>query len=320
MTKKVRIFQPDWSGKVRIFECRICVGTLQDAYSQIRRHPLDYHTGASTTTQVHQAFMNSCNSTATSPDNLTILHLRHLGPLGLHYLCRLNLSYRHAEIPAFWKQAIIIPLLKPGKPKNQGVSYHPISLLCPPSKVLERLIYTKSSPHINLADSQHGFRPGRSTTTALLPLVHQIAVGLNQHYPIHRTVSMALDFSKAFDNTTLLSDISGTTMDHSAIRWLTMYLRGRTTICQYNKTTSKSNSINTGAPQGSVLSLSFSTSMCHSSPTPLTTSPLHMQTTSLFLLGTSPPLELWRPWPSEQLGWSSGRLPGTCRSQLRNPL
>ena len=222
------------------------------------QHPLDRNTDTFTTTQVREAIRNSGSSTATSPDGLTILHLRHLGPLGLQYLCRLyNLSLQNAEIPAIWKHAIIIPLLKPGKPKDQGTSYRPISLLCPASKVLEKLIHTIILPHIKLSDSQHGFRAGHSTTSALLPLVHQIATGFNQHYPIHRTVSMAVDFSKAFDtvdHTQLLSDIHNSTIPHNVIRWLTTYLRGRSATCKYNNKTSKSYLLHTGVPQGSVLS------------------------------------------------------------------
>ena len=104
---------------------------------------------------------------------------------------------------------------------------------------------------VRLQDASH------STVTALLPLVHQIATGLNQNYPIHRTVSMAVDFSKAFDtvnHTILLSDINNTNMEHNTVRWLTTYLRGRTAICRYNNTSSKSYVIHTGVPQGSVLS------------------------------------------------------------------
>ena len=154
-------------------------------------------------------------------------------------------------------QAILSPLPKPSKPKKQGTSYRPVSLLCPASKVLEKLLYTKILPHINLSKIQHGFRPGHSTVTALLPLVHQVAAGLNQNYPIHRTVSMAVDFSKAFDtvnHTVLLSDLNNTNMEHNTLRWLTTYLRGRTAICRYNITSSKSYVIHTGVPQGSVFS------------------------------------------------------------------
>ena len=108
---------------------------------QIRhRHRLDHSSMPFTPDLVRKALENSGSSTALSPDALSVLQLKHLGPLGLRYLCRLfNLSYAHARIPDIWKHAIIVPLLKPGKPKEQGTSYRPISLLCPASKVLERL-------------------------------------------------------------------------------------------------------------------------------------------------------------------------------------
>ena len=78
-------------------------------------------------------------------------------------------------------------------------------------------------PHIHLADTQHGFRKGRSTTTALLPLAHQVASGFNQICPPLRTVAMAVDFSKAFDTvnlTSLLPCIHESSMDANTVRWL----------------------------------------------------------------------------------------------------
>ena len=83
------------------------------------------------------------------------------------------------------------------------------------------------------------------------------SAGFNQHYPLHRTVSMAVSFSKAFDtvnHTRFLTDIHHTTMPHNAIRWLTTYLRGRTAAFKYNKLSSKSYPLRTGVPQWSVLS------------------------------------------------------------------
>ena len=112
-------------------------------------------------------------------------------------------------------------------------------------------------PHIHLADTQHGFRKGRSTTTALLPLAHQVASGFNQNCPPLRTVAMAVDFSKAFDtvnHTALLRSLLNSTMDANTVRWLCTYLRGRTATCIYNGVESGSVVIHQGVPQGSVLS------------------------------------------------------------------
>ena len=125
---------------------------------------------------------------------------------------------------------------------------------------------------------------------------------------------MAVDFSKAFDtvnHTTLLSDIHNTTMEHNTIRWLTTYLRGRTSTCRYNNTSSKSYIIHTGVPQGSVLSPYCSTSTCHISQNP--------PKLSLSRPRQSPPLRPLRPWPPRQLRWSSGRLIGIFRYLPKNP-
>ena len=150
-----------------------------------------------------------------------------------------------------------MPLLKPGKPKEQGTSYRPISLLCPAAKVLERLMSPLISPHLHLSDSQHGFRSKRSCITALLPLTHQVISGFNQHCPPRRTVAIAVDFSKAFDTvniTSLLRSIHESSMDANTVRWLCSYLRGRTASCIYNGTESNSVILHQGVPQGSCLS------------------------------------------------------------------
>ena len=128
-----------------------------------RKYPLDHQAAPFTPSNVFKAIKSCKNSTAPSADGLTVLQLKHLGPRGIQYLTDLyNLSYRHANLPAIWKHAIILPLLKPGKLKDQGSSYRPISLLCPASKVLEKLISQLLSHHLPLADTQHGFRSSRS--------------------------------------------------------------------------------------------------------------------------------------------------------------
>ena len=91
-----------------------------------------------------------------------------------------NLSYQHANLPAIWKHATILPILKAGKPEDQGTSYRPISILCPASKVLEKLMLNRIGPHLHLADTQHGYRPGRSTVSALMPLAQRVVTGFNQ--------------------------------------------------------------------------------------------------------------------------------------------
>ena len=79
--------------------------------------------------QVHDANKTASNSTATAPDTMTNLHLKHLGPSGISYLCKsFYLLISPACFPALRKYAIIIPLLKVGKPADQRKASGPISL------------------------------------------------------------------------------------------------------------------------------------------------------------------------------------------------
>ena len=72
---------------------------------------------------------------------------------------------RQLKIPKIWRSALIVAIPTPDKPLGDPKSYRPISLLCVPFKILERLIYAPvdaiSSPL--LPREKVGFRHGRST-------------------------------------------------------------------------------------------------------------------------------------------------------------
>ena len=93
--------------------------------------------------QTKAAIKKSKPSKALGPDKISTLHLKHLGPHGIEYLTKIfNLSITTSTIPAIWKSSIVVPLLKPNKPAEESTSFRPVSLLCPPIKVLERLTGT----------------------------------------------------------------------------------------------------------------------------------------------------------------------------------
>ena len=75
-----------------------------------------------------------------------------------------------------WRRALIFAIPKPEKPLGDPKSYRPISLLCVPFKVLERLIYAGVNPIINplLPREQAGFRHGRSTADQVTLLTQDI--------------------------------------------------------------------------------------------------------------------------------------------------
>ena len=221
-------------------------------------HKLNDHFRPFTSADTLEAIKSSSNSTATGPDGLTILHLKHAGPLALDYLTELfNLSVAKATLPAVWKRALVLPVLKPGKLPSEGPSYRPISLLCPASKVLERLIHPYLQDAFELNESQHGFRPRRSTTSALLPMVATIVDGFNEVKPPKRTLAVAIDLSRAFDTVNhdiLLTKISETPLNSNLVRWLSTYLRGREQAVIYNGRQSPFKKNHRGVPQGAVIS------------------------------------------------------------------
>jgi hypothetical protein len=223
-----------------------------------KQHEIDDTLESFNITMVQAAISASKSSVAVGPDGLTSIHFKHLGARCLAFLTKLfNLSTSLIEIPVVWKTAIIIPILKPGKPADQGTSYRPISLLSPAVKILERLL----RPHIRMAllkhPSQHGYSEQHSTVTALLPIATKVAIGFNAKKPASRSVLVTIDVSKAFDSvdhTLLIEQISGSSLPSNYVRWLAAYLRGRVASCQYGGVVSKPRNIKSGTPQGSGLS------------------------------------------------------------------
>jgi hypothetical protein len=175
------------------------------------------------------AIQKSSSSTARGPDGLCSLHLKYLGPAGIVYLTDVfNLSIKDNVIPAVWKAALDVPVLKPEKPADQGASYRPISLVSPVVKILERLMLSALNNAFPLRSSHHGFTPDHSMIIALLPIVSQISEGFNQPEPASRTVVVAINLSKAFDTvaiTLLIEKISNLNLNHNYVRWLSIYLR-----------------------------------------------------------------------------------------------
>ena len=218
------------------------------------------------------AIKSAKNSTALGPDGLAIIMLKHLGKRGVEYLSKIfNRCLNSLEIPDMWKLGKIIPLLKPGKPSNQGSSYRPITLLSPVVKVLESLLLPTLRENLPLADHQHGFRAGHSTTTALCEVATSISDGLNSKRPHQRTVVVALDLKKAFDtvsHTKLLQDIYDSTLPNVYKRWLSNYMAGRRSYVEFRGSRSGFRKNKQGVPQGGVLSPLLFNAYLSKMPTP----------------------------------------------------
>ena len=93
----------------------------------------------------------------------------------------------------------IVPIPKHNKDTDKGTSYRPISLLSVIAKTLEKILIPYITANIPNTPMQHGYKTQHSTVTALHTLNNTVAKGFNQMAPPARTITVALDMSKAFD-------------------------------------------------------------------------------------------------------------------------
>ena len=160
-------------------------------------------------------------------------------------------------IPHTWKLANIVPIPKPNKDTDKGTSYRPISLLSVIAKTLEKSLLPYITANIPNTPMQHGYKTQHSTVTALHTLNNTVAKGFNQMAPPARTITVALDMSKAFDTInihTLIRKLLQTNIPGTIIKFIANYIKGRKAYTTYRNHTSKQRQFKTGVPQGGVLS------------------------------------------------------------------
>jgi hypothetical protein len=233
-------------------------------------HKLDTSYSAFISADTLKAINVAKSSSATGSDGLTSIHLKCLGHYGLAYLTALfNLSVSKADLPVIWKAAVIVPVLKPGKPADSGCSYHLISLLSPAVKVLEGLLFPLVTAALPKSSTQHGFAPAHSCITALLPIATRVVIGFNDAKSARHSAVYAVPLSKAFDSINhilLIEQIAASSLHSNLIWWLSVYIRGCTARCIYCLAVSPLMVLRSGVSMGLALSWLFLISL---SPTAL---------------------------------------------------
>jgi hypothetical protein len=161
-------------------------------------------------------------------------------------------------MPSELKVARVVPLLKkPGIDPEELKNYRPISNLKFLFKTIERIASSQLNAYLQdslFAPMQSAYRKYHSTETALLRVQNDLLRAVDQH---QEAVLILLDFSAAFD--TIDHDILLHRLCHrygitqTALKWFTMYLRGRTQCIDIGGVLSDERLLKEGVPQGSVL-------------------------------------------------------------------
>ena len=194
---------------------------------------------------------------SNTPDQIPPIFLKNAGPALIHVLKQLfQASLDNGDLPLEWKTALVNPVHKKGS-KNDALNYRPISLTSAICRLLEIILKNKILNHLyqnNLISSkQHGFLPGRSITSQLLTALNPVVEQFDKKKDVHIVYT---DFSKAFDKVChrkLLEVLSSFGIKGSLLKWIENFLIGRTQAVYIENKVSRTTSVTSGVPQGSVL-------------------------------------------------------------------
>ncbi|GFX63645.1 probable RNA-directed DNA polymerase from transposon X-element [Trichonephila clavipes] len=147
--------------------------------------------------------LSSAHNTSPGPDGISYELLRHLNEDSLVSLLYLfNRIWREQVYPTQWQEAIVIPILRPGKDPKNPLSYRPIALTSCLCKTLERMVNARFVYELEknkcIPLFQSGFRKGRSTLDNIIQLESKIR---NAFVRRNHLVSIFFDIEKANDRT-----------------------------------------------------------------------------------------------------------------------
>ncbi|GFS91165.1 RNase H domain-containing protein [Trichonephila clavipes] len=136
--------------------------------------------------------------------------LRHLNPDSItNILFLFNRVWKEHYYPSSWREAIVIPILKPGKVATDPLSYRPIALTSCFCKTLERMVNTRLVYVLEkeklISSLQSGFRKDRSTVDNLVFLESQIRDAFHVLY-LRKKCERSLNILKVLSNTLCGSD------------------------------------------------------------------------------------------------------------------
>lgn len=200
--------------------------------------------------------LNNTNRTGTDTISTKILKDA-IGVLVTPITWIVNTSILTGTFPEIWKMAKVIPILKKGNAKLLK-NYRPVSILNTSSKILEEAIRTQVSKffetHNLFPQNQHGFRPKRSTTTALIALQNYLI----ENKMAGKTTGMLLwDLSAAFDtldHEIFLEKIKIYGFDEMSAQWFASFLSNRHQKVKIGNSESGQERLHWGSPQGAILS------------------------------------------------------------------
>ncbi|KAI3377374.1 hypothetical protein L3Q82_008562, partial [Scortum barcoo] len=167
-----------------------------------------------------------------------------------------NLSLAHAVVPTCFKSTSIIPVPKNSKPSSLN-DYRPVALTPIITKCFDRLVlaHLKSCLPPTLDPHQFAYRQNRSTEDAVSIALHSVLSHLDNKNTYARL--LFIDFSSAFNTvipSKLITKLTDLGISSLMCNWLLDFLTSRPQHVRLDNHCSSTITINTGVPQGCVMS------------------------------------------------------------------
>ncbi|KAK1796915.1 hypothetical protein P4O66_000995 [Electrophorus voltai] len=168
-----------------------------------------------------------------------------------------NLSLTLGIVPSSFKRSTIVPV--PKKPRPSALNdYHPVALTSVVMKCFEKLVrdFITSSLPASMDPLQFAYCHNRSTDDAIAHLLHTTLTHLDKGRANYVKM-LFVDYSSAFNTiipsllTTKLEDLG---LHTSLCDWISNFLTDRPQSVRVGNCASSTLTLNTGAPQGCVLS------------------------------------------------------------------
>ena len=146
--------------------------------------------------------INTNKDTAPGPDGIHNFMLKNIPDQSLVQLPKVfNRMYESSFIPEEWKKAIIIPIAKPEKDRQDPTNYRPISLTSCLCKTYEKIINRRLMENLEnnklLMSIQCGFRRFHSTTDQLVRFDTYVRKGYKEGKHV---IAVFFDLEKAYDS------------------------------------------------------------------------------------------------------------------------
>ncbi|XP_076849711.1 uncharacterized protein LOC143497938 [Brachyhypopomus gauderio] len=176
-----------------------------------------------------------------------------------------NISLSSSTVPTCLKTTTIVPV-----PQKSTVSclndYHPVALTPIIMKCFERLVIRNIKTQLppSLDPLQFAYRPNRSKDDAITTTLHLSLTHLEKKDTYARM--LFIDFSSAFNTIvphTLIRKLSLLGLNTHLCNWILDFLTGRPQSVRIGNSTSRTITLNTGVPQGCVLSPLLFTLLTH---------------------------------------------------------